>query len=311
MQTIEIESVAVVGAGLMGHGIAQDFAAHGYQVQMYARRQTRLDEALAKIESGLAMQQRLGQLTEEQVAATLPRIHASTDLTHACAQVDFVVEAVFEDLGLKQQIFRTLDEVCPPRTILASTTSSLLPSMLAGVTERADRVLVTHYFNPAALVPLVEVVRGPATSDPTVQAVCGVLTHVGKRPALVEKELLGFIANRLQAALLREAFALVERGVATPADIDAVIRYSFGARLGAAGLFEMRDLSGLEPLVPVCDLLFRDLDASTAVQQFLREKVGRGEVGVTSGQGFYSWTPESAAAAQERIGRALVELVHS
>jgi 3-hydroxybutyryl-CoA dehydrogenase len=311
MQTTEIRRISVIGAGLMGHGIAQDFAVHGYEVQLYARSQARLDEAFANIQSGLAMQQRLGQVTEEQVAATLPRIHSSTDLTQAAEEADFVVEAVFEDLGVKQQVFHTLDSVCPPRTILASTTSSLLPSTLAGATERADRVLVTHYFNPPALVPLVEVVRGPATSDPTLEAVCRILTDVGKRPALVQKELIGFIANRLQAALLREAFALVERGAATPADIDAVIRYSFGARLGAAGLFEMRDLSGLEALVPVCDVLFRDLDSSTAVPQFLREKVARGEVGVKSGQGFYSWTPESAAAVQERVGRAIVTVAHS
>jgi 3-hydroxybutyryl-CoA dehydrogenase len=256
------------------------------------------------------MQLRLGQFDEKQVAATLPRIHASTDLTQVAAEADFVVEAVFEDLGVKQQIFHTLDGICPPRTILASTTSSLLPSMLAGATQRADRVLVTHYFNPPALVPLVEVVRGPSTSDATVEAVCSLLTDVGKRPALVQTELVGFIANRLQAALLREAFALVERGVATPADIDAVIKYSFGARLSAAGLFEMRDLSGLEPLVPICDVLFSDLDSSTAVPQFLRDKVARGEVGVASGQGFYNWTPQSAAAVQERIGRAMVRLAN-
>jgi 3-hydroxybutyryl-CoA dehydrogenase len=311
MQTTEIQRVTVVGAGLMGHGIAQDFAAHGYPVQLYARSHARLDEALANIRNGLAMQQRLGQLSEEQVAATLPRIYPSTDLSRACTEADFVVEAVFEDLALKQRIFQTLDDLCPPRTILASTTSSLLPSMLASVTHRADQVLVTHYFNPPALVPLVEVVRGPATSDPTVQAVCSVLTDVGKRPALVEKELVGFVANRLQAALLREAVALVERGVAAPADIDAVIKYSFGARLGAAGLFEMRDLSGLDGLVSAGDILFPVLDVSTEVQPFLREKIARGEVAVKSGQGFYSWTPESVAAAQERIGRALVELARS
>jgi 3-hydroxybutyryl-CoA dehydrogenase len=257
------------------------------------------------------MQQRLGHLTREQVEATFPRIRPSTDLAESAAEAELVVEAVYENLELKQQIFHTLDGVCPRRTIFASTTSSLLPSKLAGATERPDRVLVTHYFNPPALVPLVEVVRGPATSDQTVEAVCSVLKHVGKRPALVQKELTGFIANRLQAALLREAFALVERGAATPADIDTVIKYSFGARLGVAGLFEMRDLSGLELLVPVCDILFQDLDSSTEVQAFLREKVARGEVGVKSGQGFYGWTAESAAAAQERIARALVELVDS
>jgi 3-hydroxybutyryl-CoA dehydrogenase len=111
--------------------------------------------------------------------------------------------------------------------------------------------------------------------------------------------------------LFREAFALVERGVASPADIDLIVKYSFGARMGAAGLFEMRDLAGLEPLVPVGEVLFPDLDSSTEVPRFLREMVARGEVGVKSGQGFYTWTPESAAAVQERIARAMVELVRA
>ena len=230
MQASDIRRIAVVGAGLMGHGIAQDFAARGYAVHLYARSQERLDQALQNIQSGLALLQRLGQLSPEQAASTLPRIRTGTVLDEVVADADLVIEAVSENLSLKQEFFRTLDGVCPPHTILASTTSTLLPSALAGATQRPDRVLVTHYFNPPALVPLVEVVRGPETSDEVVSTVRDLLLQIGKRPAVIQKELIGFIGNRLQAALAREALSLVDRGVATPEDIDTVVKYSFGRR---------------------------------------------------------------------------------
>lgn len=307
MQASDIRRIAVVGAGLMGHGIAQDFAARGYAVHLYARSQERLDQALQNIQSGLALLQRLGQLSPEQAASTLPRIRTGTVLDEVVADADLVIEAVSENLSLKQEFFRTLDGVCPPHTILASTTSTLLPSALAGATQRPDRVLVTHYFNPPALVPLVEVVRGPETSDEVVATVRDLLLQIGKRPAVIQKELIGFIGNRLQAALAREALSLVDRGVATPEDIDTVVKYSFGRRLGVAGIFEVGDLAGLDVYLAAAPV-FRDLESSVEVPTILRHKVEHGELGVKTGQGFYTWTPESAAALRERIGRSLADL---
>jgi 3-hydroxybutyryl-CoA dehydrogenase len=203
-------------------------------------------------------------------------------------------------------LFRTLDGLCPRHTVLASTTSTLLPSALARATRRPDRVIVAHYFNPPALVPLVEVVRGPETSDETVTTVRDLLVRIGKRPALIEKEVIGFISVRLQAALGREASSLVERGVAKPEDIDTVVKYSFGRRLAVAGIFEIADLAGLD-IYMAAGPVFQDLESSIDVPTILKQKVERGELGVKTGQGFYSWTPESAAALRERIGQALVE----
>jgi 3-hydroxybutyryl-CoA dehydrogenase len=310
MRASDVRCVAVIGAGLMGHGIAQDFAAHGYEVHLYARSQDRLDHALRNIQSGLELAQRLGKLSSEQAASTLPRIRTGTVLEDLVADADLVVEAVSENLVLKQQFFGRLDCACPRHTILASTTSTLLPSALASATRRPDRVIVAHYFNPPALVPLVEVVRGPETSDETVATVRDLLLSVGKRPALIEKELIGFIASRLQAALGREACSLVERGVATPEDIDTVVKYSFGRRLAVAGIFEVGDLAGLDVYM-AAGPLFRELESSAEVPTILQQKVERGELGVKTGQGFYTWTPESAAALRERIGRALVERAYS
>ena len=310
MQASDVRCVAVIGAGLMGHGIAQDFAAHGYEVHLYARSQERLDQALLNIQSGLELAQRLGQLSPEQAASTLPRIRSGTVLEELVADADLVVEAVSENLPLKQQFLRTLDGVCPRHTILASTTSTLLPSALASATRRPDRVIVAHYFNPPALVPLVEVVRGPETSDETVTTVRDLLLHIRQASCACAKELIGFIGVRLQAALGREACSLVERGVATAEDIDTVVKYSFGRRLAVAGVFEIADLAGLDVYL-AAGPVFRALESSTDVPTILQQKVERGELGVKTGQGFYTWTPESAAALRERIGRALVEPARS
>jgi 3-hydroxybutyryl-CoA dehydrogenase len=292
----------------MGHGIAQDFAAHGYDVRLYARSEERLDQAQQNIEAGLALLQRLGRLTSEEAAQSRRRIRTGTTMERLVADADLVIEAVSEDLRLKQQLFQGLDEACPQRTILASTTSSLLPSDLASVTRRSDRVLVAHYFNPPTIVPLVELIRGPDTSDATVATVRDLLLQVGKRPAVVQKEVPGFIGNRLQAALVREALALVDQGVATPADIDSVVKYSFGRRLAVAGVFQIGDLAGLDVYLSVGRLLFPSLNSSSDVPEVLREKVDNGELGAKTGRGFYSWTAESAAALREGIAQALIEL---
>jgi 3-hydroxybutyryl-CoA dehydrogenase len=199
MKASDVRCISVLGTGLMGPGIAQDFAMRGFQVYLYGRSQERLQQALEKIRTGLALLERHGQLNTRQIDEALVRIRTSTELEDVAADADLVVEAVFENLALKQELFRNLDRLCAPRTILASTTSSLLPSQLATATERPDRVLVAHYFNPPALVPLVEVVRGPATSDDTVNTVRDLLMQAGKRPAVVQTEVPGFIGNRLQA----------------------------------------------------------------------------------------------------------------
>ena len=197
MMVEDIRRIAVVGAGLMGHGIAQDYALGGYEVALHSRTQASLDRALANIEANLERLVGLELVTPAQAAQVPARLRTSTAFEEAVRDADVVVESVFEDLALKRQVFKRLDDACPDRTILASNTSSLMPTRIAEATRRADRVIVTHYTNPPYLVPLVEVVRAEDTSDSTVATVSDLLTRVGKRPILVQKEVPGFVLNRL------------------------------------------------------------------------------------------------------------------
>jgi 3-hydroxybutyryl-CoA dehydrogenase len=169
-------------------------------------------------------------------------------------------------------------------------------------------VLVAHYFNPPWLIPLVEIVRSPHTSDEVVSAVFELLTGMGKTPVIARKEAPGFIGNRLQGALLREALSIVERGIATPEDVDAVVKNGFGRRLSAAGVFELFDLVGWDLILAGARYLQGDLESSAEPSPVLREKIERGELGVKTGKGFYEWTPESAEASRTRIAQALVRI---
>jgi 3-hydroxybutyryl-CoA dehydrogenase len=306
MKVEEIRRIAVVGAGLMGHGIGQEFALAGYDVRLYDRSADVLNGTIDRIRGNLDAMAGLGMVEPALIEAAVARIETCTALGDAVANADYVVEAVYEDLDLKQRLFRELDVLCCPWTILASNTSTFLPSSLASATRRPAQVLVTHYFNPPHLLPLVEIVRGAETAAETVDTVYELLTRIGKRPALVQQEAPGFIGNRLQAALYREALAIVAQGIATPEDVDVVVREGFGRRLAVAGPFEVFDIAGLDLVARVMAQLFPEIDNSREVPPLLAEKVEQGALGVKAGRGFLAWTPETAEAARQRIAAALV-----
>jgi 3-hydroxybutyryl-CoA dehydrogenase len=307
MKLEDISRIAVIGAGLMGHGIAQEFAVAGYEVLLHDQSAEVLRHAVERIGNGLYLLVELGMIGHDQIAPARSRIRVTTSLEDAVANADLVIEAVFEDLGLKQRLFGDLDELCDPRTILASNTSTFLPSTLAAATRRPDKVLVTHYFNPPHLLPLVEIVRGAMTSDETVTTIVELLERIGKRPVLVRKEVPGFIGNRLLVALFREALAIVEQGIATPEDIDAVVTNGFGRRFGEAGPFALWELAGLDLIREVMVRLLPEIADGHEVSPLLTERVERGELGVKAGKGFYDWTPETAEALRRRIAAALVD----
>ena len=181
----------------MGHGIAQEFACAGYRVHLHDITEQQLNNARVQIGKNLTLLAENAVIEEISISATLQRIHTTTDLTAAAKTADFVVEAVSENLPLKQQIFEELDSLCQPHTILASNTTALMPSQIGVNTKRTDRILNTHYFNPPYLIPLVELIRSPDTSDETVSVTFDLLTAIGKTPAIIDKEALGFVGTEV------------------------------------------------------------------------------------------------------------------
>jgi 3-hydroxybutyryl-CoA dehydrogenase len=306
----DVKKVSVIGSGSMGHGIAQEFAVAGFEVVMHDLAQEKLDRAVQRIRTNLSELAEWGVFPVAELQPALSRIKTTTSFEEAAIDADFLVEAVFEDLKLKQKVFRTADGFCPARTLLASNTSTLMPSSLASATNRPDRVLVAHFYNPPYLMPLVEVARGPKTSNETVATVVGLLKSMGKSPVVLEKEILGFIATRLQIALFREAFQIVERGAATPQDVDIAVKTSFGRRLPIAGPFEMCEfLDGWDQIESIGNYVFSDLDSSKQLSPVIAEMIRRNELGVKTGKGFYEWTPEKTDEWRRRMARNLLSFL--
>ena len=302
-----IKHIAVIGAGLMGHGIAQEFANAGYTVLLQDVTPEQLQTARTQIEKNLNVLAENTLIEKASIPATLRRIQTDTELEAVAENADFVVEAVTENLALKQEVFEKLDTLCPPHTILASNTTALMPSQIGVNVKRKDKTLNTHYFNPPYLIPLVELIRSPDTSDETVRVAFELLTAIGKTPAIIEKEVPGFVGPRLQAALIREAFSIVEQGIASAETVDLVVRNSFGRRLSVAGPFEVFELAGWDLVLAAFEELYKDLNSSSDINPLLREMVSTGHLGVKSGEGFYNWTDKAVQALRDRMNNALIE----
>jgi len=301
----KINRIGVIGGGLMGHGIALEFAVHGYTTTLQSRSQDSLDRAREMVVQSAGRLVELGKLDESKAAVAPDLIAYTTDLSEACSEADIVVESVYEDLETKRDLFRQLDTVCPEHTILASNTSAIMPSKLAKATTRPDRVINIHYLNPPHIAPFVEVVPAPTTSDATSQRVMDLMASLGKRAILLNHEVEGFVASRLQGVLLREALWLVENDVASAVDVDTAISAGLGRRWSAAGVMQVLEFAGWDLLYGIAQGLFPHLSTETD-SRVLREMVERGELGVKTGKGFYDWTPEHADEVRGRIAKALI-----
>ena len=302
----DIQQIAVIGAGLMGHGIAQEFAFAGYQVHLHDVNQAQVDAGIERIRENLQLFVENDLARPDQIAETLSRIYGSDQLETVAGEADFVIEAVIENLPLKQEVFRQLDQICPPHTILASNTTAQMPSQIGVFTQRQDKILNTHYFNPPYLIPLVELIRSPKTSDETLQVAYDLMVEIGKTPAIIQKEVPGFVGPRLQAAVIREAFSIVERGIASAEDVDLVVRNSFGRRLSVAGPFQVFELAGWDLVLAAFEELYKDLNSSSEINPLLREMVEGDKLGVKSGEGFYEWTPERIEEIRDRMNQVLI-----
>ena len=287
----EVTNVAVLGAGTMGHGIAQVFALGGYDVMLYDIGDDILQKALVLIDSHLDTFVKNGLTTEEARRQALARIKTTTDLSRV-KDASFVAEAAPERIELKQKVHRDVEEICHPDTIVASNTSSLRLGDISSLCKCPENHVVAHWFNPPYIVPLVEVVKGTKTSMETMDRTYAFLERVGKKPAKIMKEAPGFVANRMQMALAREAFSILEKGIASAEDIDTVVKASFGFRLPTIGVFETCDLAGLDVYLAVIEQIFPEIESSTEPPRLLKEAVAQKKFGAKAGEGIYKWPKE-------------------
>jgi 3-hydroxybutyryl-CoA dehydrogenase len=307
--SVKINKVAVIGAGMMGHALAQVFALAGLQVALTDSDAEVLGTAKQRIQANLEICLRHGHVDKEGAAAVPERITLASNLAETTSEADFIIEAIFEDLDLKHQVLRELEEHCPAHAIITSTTSGFRVRDLAVALSHPERFLVTHYWDPPYIIPVVEVVPGDHTSAEAVETTMRLLQAVGIHPALVKKDVPGFVGNRLQHALRREAIAIVAQDIASPEDVDLIARLSFGLRLPVVGLLETIDLGGLDLTLAIHSYLLSELDRSTEPQQLIRDKVARGELGAKAGKGFYDWPPGRAETFVRQRDEALLELV--
>lgn len=306
MKADQIKTVAVVGAGLMGHGIAQAFAQEGFQVNVTDTSESVLAVVKDRIRSNLVAFVEEKFISQNEVEKILNRIHVFTNLDQAIREVDFVTEVIFEDLKTKQNVFKEMEMFCSPDTILASNTSSFRMTEISLFMEKPERAIITHWFNPPHLVPLVEVVLGERTSEETYQTTIDLLLGIKKIPVKVQKEIPGFLINRIQTAIHREMYSLLEMGAASAEDLDLAVKASLGFRLASLGPLLVRDLAGLDVLCKVEEWLVKEIDSGTEVNKILKDKVVQRELGVKTGKGFFEYTPESVEAIIKERDRQFV-----
>ncbi len=304
--TMNIRNIAVLGTGTMGHGIALLSAKAGLNVKMYGRSDESLDRGMSSIISSLNRLTIQGTFSEMECQDIISRIRGVKTLEEAADGADFIIESVAENLELKQDIFRKLDSLCTPEVILASNTSGLSPSEIANVTTHPERVVIAHFWNPPQLIPLVEVVPGEKTSKETVDITSEWIDFIGKKSVKMEKECLGFIGNRLQLALLREAMYIVEQGWAKPEEVDKAMEYGHGRRLSVTGPLCSADLGGLDIFNNISSYLFKDLCNYTEPSALLNEKVKESKLGTKSGEGFYKWIKEDIESKQKERTEVLL-----
>jgi 3-hydroxybutyryl-CoA dehydrogenase len=291
----------VLGAGTMAPGIAAAFAVAGHDVVLWARRGEAAAEAVARAGE-------LGRfLVDEGLAAGPPPAPPAVAAgLEQVADADVVVEAVAERLEAKRELLAELETLVAPDALLATNTSGLRVTDVAAELQTPGRVVAMHFWNPAHLMPLVEVAGGERTDPASVERAVELARAIGKQPVRVEREILGFLGTRLQQAVVREAIALVEAGVASAEDVDLAVRTSFGIRFPVTGPLESADLTGLDVIEAIHAYLLPDLDRSTEPQQALRERVAAGDLGVKSGRGFHDWTARDPAALVRRRDEELV-----
>ncbi len=286
MKTDDIHKVAVIGAGIMGAGIAEVFARAGYMVSLVDVEQRFIDKGMQALQASLKRAVERGKAKQEEATAAIERIHPSLSLKEATGDIQFAVEAVIENPEIKKQVFKQLDENSPEDAVLASNTSSISITEMAAATRRPDKVIGMHFFNPPPVMKLIEIIRGAATSEDTFKLTQALTEKLGKTSVDVQ-EAPGFVVNRILVPFLNEAVFLVEEGIATPKDIDAAVKLGLNHPMGP---LELLDFVGLDTTLYILDYMYKEFgDPKFRASPLLRKMVRAGYHGHKSGKGFYEY----------------------
>jgi len=289
MDLQSIKKVGVAGAGTMGAGIAQTFAENGYEVVLYDLEQKFLDRGRQIIDTNHQSFIAEEIIDEKKATETIERINFTTDKTNL-AECDFIIEAIIEKMDIKHQFWSELSKMVKKDAILTTNTSGLSITEIAKVIPQRELFAGMHWWNPPHIIPLVEIIKGNETSQETAELLIELSKKIGKKPVLVKKDVNGFIGNRIQFSVLREALHIVEQGIASYEDVDAVLKYGLGFRYAILGPFETADLGGLDTFYYITTYLFDDLSRATGGSATLKKLVDNNNLGVKTGKGFYDYS---------------------
>lgn len=304
--------VAVLGAGKMGLGIAQLFATQGHEVKViYVYDDKTRYDAREVIRGNLNVLVENEVMTKADVPVILDRIGFVDEPEEVADFADIVFECIVEKLEVKQEYFARMDSIFPVSTILATNTSAISITEIAEKSVHKERIIGTHYWNPAYLIPLVEVIKTKYVSEQVVKETYDLLAEAGKRPVIVKKDVPGFLANRMQHALFREALSIIENDIADPQDVDDAIKYGFGMRLGICAPVEVMDMGGLDLTYNIHEYLFPHIENSTKPSKLLTDNIAKGNLGFKTGQGLMTWSKEDVEKANKELTEGLIKVARA
>ena len=304
-----MNEVGIIGAGTMGHGIAQCFAVKGWQVRLYDTRPETLKTAPDRIRANLSVFGEAGIIDPDTALAAAERVILCDTLALAAQGPELIIETISEELDLKRKLFTELEGLVPPETIFCTNTSAISITSISRYLKHRERALGTHFWNPPHVLPCVEIIKSQYTSEDVFEKVVSIIAAIGKEPVRVHKDVPGFLGNRMQHALQREAMSIVEQGIASPEEVDRVVKFGFGLRLALMGPLERADLGGLDITYKVQKYLLPHLCNEIEPSALLAEKVAEGHLGAKSGQGYYPWPPEKTAETIRTRDRLLLDLI--
>ncbi|WP_337987961.1 3-hydroxyacyl-CoA dehydrogenase family protein [Dehalobacter sp. DCM] len=304
---MKIRNVTIIGAGLMGNGLAQVFA-QDEDARVIMRDVIKKSDPMAEIRANLNQLIEKKAMTEGAAGSILSRVSFTNDLDEAVKDADLIVECIPEIMELKQNLLQEIEQLCKTNCILATNTSVMSITEIASKCQDKSRIVGTHFWNPPYLIPLVEVVKGDETSNETMEAVYDHLKKIGKRPVKCMKDIPGFIANRLQHAVWREALSMVEHGIADAQTVDEALRYGPGLRWPVLGVLENADMIGLDLTLNIHSYILKYLEDAHEPSKLLQELVAKGDLGFKTGQGYQKWTAEEIASSNRRLRDYLIEV---